>query len=114
MVTTTGTITVNPTPTVTVPSNIVICNGGAIATTAFASAPTSGTFTWTNSNTAIGLAASGTGNIIGFNATNTTAAAISATIIVTPTVNGCPGTPNSYTITVNPTPTVTVPSPSPV
>jgi gliding motility-associated-like protein len=114
VVTTTGTITVNPTPTVTVPSNIVICNGGAIATTAFASAPTSGTFTWTNSNTAIGLAASGTGNIIGFNATNTTAAAISATIIVTPTVNGCPGTPNSYTITVNPTPTVSVSSPSPV
>ncbi|HOY33055.1 MAG TPA: hypothetical protein PKW80_14340, partial [Bacteroidales bacterium] len=104
------TITVNPTPTVTVPANISVCNNGAVAATSFTSTPTGGTFTWTNSNTAIGLAASGTGNIAAFTATNTGTTSISATITVTPTVNGCAGTPSSYTITVKPTPTVTVPA----
>ncbi len=104
------TITVNPTPTVTVPANISVCNNGAVAATSFTSTPTGGTFTWTNSNTAIGLAASGTGNIAAFTATNTGTTSISATITVTPTVNGCAGTPSSYTITVKPTPSVTVPA----
>ncbi len=103
-------VTVNPTPIVTVPTTIDVCNGGAVSTTAFTSTPTGGTYTWTNSNTAIGLVALGTGNITGFNATNTTSAAISSTITVTPTVNGCLGTANSYTINVKPTPIVTVPT----
>ncbi|MFV5703704.1 LamG-like jellyroll fold domain-containing protein, partial [Flavobacterium sp. XS2P12] len=38
-------------------------------------------------------------------ATNAGATTISATITVTPTVNGCPGTASTYTITVYPTPT---------
>ena len=66
------------------------------------STPAGGTFTWTNSNAGIGLASSGTGNIPAFTATNATGASMTATITVTPTVNGCPGTPSSYTITVNP------------
>ncbi|MGZ4117222.1 MAG: Ig-like domain-containing protein, partial [Bacteroidia bacterium] len=100
----TYTITVNPTPTVTVPANITICNGGNVAASAFTSTPAGGTFAWTNSNPAIGLAANGTGNTPAFTASNLTAAAITATITVTPTVAGCPGTPSTYTITVNPTP----------
>ena len=106
----TYTITVNPTPTVTVPANITVCNGGTVAATAFTSSPAGGTFAWTNSNPAIGLAAAGAGNIATFSATNAGTTAITATITVTPTVAGCPGTPNTYTITVNPTPTVTVPA----
>ena len=106
----TNTITINPTPTVTVPANIVVCNNGAIATTAFISTPAGGTFVWTNSNTAIGLAANGTGDITGFTATNTSTAPITATISVTPTVNACVGISSTYTITVNPTPNVTVPA----
>ncbi len=106
----TYTITVNPTPTVTVPANITVCNGGSVSASTFVSTPAGGTFAWTNSNTAIGLAASGTGNVPVFTATNLTSAAITGTITVTPTVAGCPGTPNTYTITVNPTPTVTVPA----
>ena len=98
------TITINPTPTVTVPANITICNGGNIPASAFTSTPTGGTFTWTNSNPAIGLAGAGVGNTPSFTATNAGAAAITATITVIPTVAGCPGTPNTYTITVNPTP----------
>lgn len=110
----TYTITVNPTPDVIVPSNITVCNGGAIATTNFTSSVTGTTFAWSNSNTSIGLGASGTGNIPGFNGTNSSSAGISGTITVTPTANTCPGTPATYTITVNPIPTVTVPANSTV
>ncbi|MBI2280488.1 MAG: PKD domain-containing protein [Bacteroidetes bacterium] len=102
-------ITVNPTPTVVVPSNIIICDGATTTTTNFTS-PTAGTtFSWTNDNTAIGLAANGTGNITSFTATNTTTAPILANITVTPTANTCVGIPSTYSITVNPTPTVVVP-----
>jgi len=104
------TITVNPTPTVTVPSNISVCNGGTVSATSFTSTPAGGTFSWTNSNTAIGLTSSGTGNVPSFTATNSGTSNITATLTVTPTVNSCVGTSSSYTITVKPTPTVTVPS----
>jgi len=106
----TYTITVNPTPTVMVPANSTVCNGAQIATANFTSPVSGATFTWTNSNTAIGLNANGTGNIPAFNATNTGTAPITATITVTPSANNCTGTSSSYTITVNPTPTVNVPA----
>jgi hypothetical protein len=77
------------------------------------SSPTTGgtvTYNWTNSNTYIGLAASGSGNIASFIATNNGTAPITATITVTPTYsNGstnCAGTPQSFTIKVNPTATI--------
>jgi hypothetical protein len=59
------------------------------------------TYTWTNSNTAIGLAASGTGNLPSFTATNAGSTPISGTITVTPTAAGCAGPPITFTITVN-------------
>jgi mono/diheme cytochrome c family protein len=105
------TITVTPTaptsttPTVTVPANISVNNTATVTATSFVSSPAGGTFAWKNSNTAIGLAASGSGNVPSFTATNAGTTAIIATITVTPTVNGVNGTPASYTITVNPTPT---------
>ncbi|HOY30591.1 MAG TPA: gliding motility-associated C-terminal domain-containing protein [Bacteroidales bacterium] len=106
----TYTITVNPTPAVNVPSDFAVCNGTAVTATAFTS-PTSGTtFSWTNSNTSIGLAASGTGNIAGFTAVNTGISPVTSTITVTPSANSCAGTASGYTITVNPTPTVVVPA----
>ncbi|HOY31141.1 MAG TPA: gliding motility-associated C-terminal domain-containing protein [Bacteroidales bacterium] len=106
----TYTITVNPTPVVSVPANINVCSSGSVPATSFSSSPAGGIFAWTNSNTAIGLGVSGTGNITAFTAVNTTNAPITATITVSATVNSCPGTPSSYTITVNPVPTVSVPS----
>lgn len=102
-------ITVNPTPTVTVPASFAVCNTEAVPATSFTSTPAGATYAWTNSNSAIGLPASGTGNVPSFTATNTTGAPITATISVIPTVNGCEGPASTYTITVNPTPTVTVP-----
>lgn len=67
-------------------------------------------YSWTNSNTSIGLSASGTGNIPSFTATNTTNSPITATITVTPKyTNGgtCSGTSKTFTITVNPSPKIT-------
>jgi hypothetical protein len=106
----TFTITVNPTPTVTQPSNQALCNSAASSAVNFSGAVAGTTYSWTNSNTAIGLGASGTGNIPTFTATNAGTTAISGTITVTPSASGCGGTPQTFTITVNPTPTVTQPS----
>ena len=104
------TITVNPLPEVTVPINSSVCAGTSIPASSFSSIPPNATYTWTNSNTAIGLAASGSGNISGFTATNSSSATIIATITVTPLLNGCTGPSSIYTITVNPLPAVTVPA----
>lgn len=62
------------------------------------------TFDWTNDAPSIGLASSGTGDIPSFTAVNTGSTPIVATITVTPSVNGCAGTPIQFTITVNPIP----------
>jgi hypothetical protein len=104
--TSTFTITVNPTAVVNQPANQLLCNGANTAAVVFSGLPPGSTYNWTNSNTAIGLATTGTGNIASFVATNGTAAPISAVITVTPTSTGCGGLPVSFTITVNPTPTV--------
>ncbi len=103
------TITVNPTPTVNPTLNQTLCNGDATGAVTFAGAVTGTTYTWTNNNTSIGLAASGTGNIASFTAGNIGAIAVTATVTATPSANGCTGAPGSYTITVNPTPTVAIP-----
>ncbi len=103
----TFTITVNPTPTIVSPGNSIVCNGTAVASPTINSTPAGATLAWTNTNTAIGLGASGTGSPSAFTATNTGTTGISGTISVTPTLSGCVGSPINYTITVNPTPTVT-------
>lgn len=104
------TYTANPTPTVNAVSNQTVCVGSNVAAVTFTGATTGTVYNWTNSNTAIGLAASGTGNIASFVGTNTTAAPISGTITVTPVYTNagvtCTGTPRTFTITVNPIPTV--------
>src|SRR5690606_9209882 len=98
------TITVNPVPVVDPIANITVCNGANVPASAFTSTPAGATFNWTNSNTTIGLAASGTGNTPAFTATNTTTAPITSTVSVTPALNCFVGTPVTYTLTVNPTP----------
>jgi large repetitive protein len=96
----TYTVEVSTVPTVTVPANITVNDGTVIPATNFTITPTGATVTWTNSNTAIGLAASGTGNVPQFTATNPGNTDITATITVTPRNNGCIGTARTYTITV--------------
>ena len=104
------TITVNPMPAVTQPGDLQLCNGATTSTVYFATAVTGATFSWTNDNPSIGLAASGSGDINSFTAINNTNASVIATISVTATANGCPGTPATFTITVDPTASVSQPA----
>jgi len=100
--------TINPTPGLIDPTDQVVCNGTATAATVFSGNGTS--YSWTNSNPAIGLTASGLGNIPSFTAINTGNIPIVTTITVLPNFTGgaasCNGVSQSYTITVNPTPNV--------
>lgn len=100
------TITVKPLPTVILPVGFTACAGSTVSSSSFSSSPAGATYTWTNSNTSIGLAASGTGNVPSFTAVNTTSSPVTATITVTPTINGCTGPPSSYTITISPLPVI--------
>ena len=102
---------VNPVPTVNAVTDKMLCNNGPSGIISFSGSGTA--YNWTNDNTLIGLAASGTGDIASFTATNSGTAPITATITVTPTytnagtpVATCTGTPITFTITVNPTPDV--------
>jgi large repetitive protein len=106
----TFTITVNPIPTVLDPTDQTLCANTATTAVTFTGNNASTVYNWTNNTTSIGLAASGTGNIASFTATNTGSTAVTATVTVTPTLNGCTGTPQTFTITVNPVPTVVDPA----
>lgn len=101
------TTTYNAGATVNSVNSQTICAGQQTTAVTFSGTGTS--YNWTNNTTSIGLGANGTGTIGAFTGTNNTTSPISSTITVTPMLNGCPGTPTTFTITVNPTPTVTNP-----
>jgi hypothetical protein len=96
----TFTITVNPTPTVNAIANQALCEGGTTLAINFSGAVAGTVYTWTNNNTAIGLPASGTGNIAPFVVTNGTGSTLVATITVTGTASTCVSTTRTFTITV--------------
>ncbi len=98
----TFTVTVNPTPSLSPLSNIVVFDGDVVNAINFSGNPQGTVFNWTNSVPGIGLAASGVGNIPSFAAVNLTDADIVATITVTPTLNTCTGAIRTFTITVKP------------
>ncbi len=104
------TITVNPIPTVNAIANQVLCQNTLATQVLFSGNVPGTTFSWTNSNTAIGLASGGSGDISAFTATNSSTFPITATISVTPsyTFSGqtCTGSATSFSIIVNPLPTV--------
>jgi gliding motility-associated-like protein len=103
-------ITVNPTPTVAQPADETLCANSNTATITFSGTVSGTVYNWRNNNPAIGLAASGAGNINSFVATNTTGLPITGTITVTPNASTCPGAAKTFSITVNPTPTVVPPA----
>ncbi len=77
------------------------------STIAFGFVDQNTTYSWTNDNPSIGLAASGTGNLPAFTAVNNGATPVTANITVTPSnASGCTGTPQTFTITVNPSPII--------
>ncbi len=96
------TITITPRPNIIMPVNKIVCNGVLISSTNFMSSSSGVIYSWTNDNTSIGLSASGNGSVPAFTAINNGTLPQIATINVTAEVNGCSGTPNSYTIIVNP------------
>ena len=99
-------ITVNPTPTAAPVAGQTLCNGSPTAAISFSGTVAGTTYNWTNTNTTIGLAATGTGNIASFTAVNSGSVITTAVVNVTPAANGCTGAAQTFTITVDPTPTV--------
>jgi YVTN family beta-propeller protein len=72
-------------PTVNPIANQTVCDN--TATTAIHFSGTGTSYSWTNSNPVIGLAASGTGDIASFIASNTGNIPVTATITVTPSLS---------------------------
>ncbi len=95
-------VTVKPTPTVNLPADMEFCNGSNVPAILFTGPVTGTTYTWGNNNTAIGLAASGVGNISSFSAINNTSTQLNAIISVRPAANSCNGTNSTFTISVHP------------
>jgi gliding motility-associated-like protein len=101
-------ITVKPQPVVVAITDKTFCAGDAISIP-LSSNVGSATINWSNSNTGIGLAASGTGNIVGVAPVNNSGVDIVGTITVTASDNGCTSSGSNsktFTITIKPTPIV--------
>jgi uncharacterized protein YaiE (UPF0345 family) len=88
----------------------VLCNGATTQAVVFSGSVAGTVYNWTIDLPVIGFSTSGSGNLIAVPVFNPTLAPIVATITVTPSANGCTGTPVSFTITVNPTPLVVPPA----
>lgn len=107
-------VNVLPTVTVTNPQNSQsVCTGGTsnpVTWQSSATAPLSATYSWTITNTGSaisGFSPNGTGPLPSFGPLNLPSGATTPgqlVVTVTPSVNNCPGTPFTYTITVNPLP----------
>jgi gliding motility-associated-like protein len=100
-ISTTFTYEVNDIPVLTARTDTTVYDGDVVPEFNFTSTPAS-VINWTNDNTGIGLAASGSGKIPSFVAVNMTNAPVTATITATPRINGCAGNTQSYKITVLP------------
>ncbi|WP_439879960.1 PKD-like domain-containing protein [Pontibacter sp. MBLB2868] len=104
-------VTVNPIPAVNAVSSFEYCSGIAVAGISFGSSVSGTAYTWT-STVDVGFGTGGMGNIAGYTTKNSGTTALTTTVTVTPSANGCTGTPMSFTIKINPKPTVTVSSAS--
>lgn len=86
------TVQVNPSPIAAVVGDQSICADDITQPITFSANLPNTSFTWTNSEPGIGLAASGTGATIpAFKSTNTTSGQLVGIIQVTPITNGCAG-----------------------
>ena len=101
-------VTVNPTATIYALADTTYYDGQSVTARTIDSPVSGATFAWTNTHASIGLAVSGTGaSIPAFTAVNTGQSDIVAIITVTPTFNGCVGTPFTIQVTIKPRPTIT-------
>ena len=97
-----GTVTINPLPTVTVNSPSV-CAGTSAVVTATPSPAGTYSYVWT-----VPSGATNPGNVATFN----TSVAGTYSVVITNTTTNCPSTSASGIVTINPLPSVTVNSPS--
>ncbi|GAA4464436.1 hypothetical protein GCM10023093_14760 [Nemorincola caseinilytica] len=101
-------VEVKPIPTVNAtPDQTPVCNGIATTDVNFSGPLPFTQFNWTNDLNTIGLGDDGTGDILSFTGVNIGTDIDTANIIVTPELNGCFGTPDTFTYVVFPTPVLT-------
>ena len=98
-------IRLKPTPILNSVGPLSYCPGDNI-NAVFSSSLSGTTYTWTNDNTATGVPASGTGNIVEVASNNNTGAPVVSSITVTPQKDGCIGPSETFTITVKPKPVI--------
>jgi hypothetical protein len=103
--TVTKTITVNPNPTISPIANQSFCAGASSAPVTIWSAVPGSSYTWTNSNTAIGLPGAGTSVVNAFSGINNGTTPSTANIIIVSQTASCTAR-DTFTITVNPNPIV--------
>lgn len=101
--TATSVVNVLAAPVVNQASSTAYCDNQYVPPTVF-SGTAGATYSWTNSNTLNGVQASGTGNVPGYIATVLSNSLETGNIIVTPSLNGCAGTPMTFSISLIPTP----------
>jgi len=103
---TTITVTINPNPVLSSPNTATICSG-ATTSIVLASSPSGSTFTWTIGTVtgSISGQSSGNGSTISQTLTDSdNQNAGTVQYLVVSTLNGCSGSANTITVTVNPTP----------
>ncbi|RYE01989.1 MAG: T9SS type A sorting domain-containing protein [Sphingobacteriales bacterium] len=89
------------------PLSSFVCNGARVPVTVFTGGGAGAAYSWINSNTSIGLAASGSGNIGEFFATNNSSDTVVAYVTVSNGAAACANAGQTFSITVLPTPDVT-------
>lgn len=103
------TLEVKMIPTVNAtPDQPGVCNGTSTTDVMFTGSTPTPNYNWTNSLNTIGISASGSGDIMSFTAMNSGTDIDTAEIIVTPELNGCYGTPDTFNYVVFPTPMLSV------
>jgi gliding motility-associated-like protein len=95
------TLEVNPVPALVGRTDTTVYDGDYVPQFNFTE-PNGAAISWTNTNTAIGLGASGSGFVPAFTAVNMTNDPAIATIQATAVIGGCTGPAQSYKITVMP------------
>ncbi len=99
-------ITVNPIPTLTAIASQTLCAGASTSYVGFIATPSTAIVNWTNSNSSIGLSANGTGDIAVFTAQNAGTTTLTSLISAIPSLAGCNGQSQNFTIEVNPIPVI--------
>jgi len=101
-------VTVSPTPVVTVtPTSQSLCSGGTTSIVLTSNVGGAG-FSWTVTQTGVTGASASSGATIAQTLTATGTSAGTAVYTITPSVGSCVGSPATATVTVNPAPSLTV------